>query len=56
METEIKRLILQKAESLVNLLEYCDDGDFIDQVLFAVQDCDTLTLGNMLEEAEDENA
>ena len=49
----LKQAIANKAAELVALLEHCDDGDFIDKVLYAVQDGDSLMLWNM-EEAEDE--
>lgn len=46
----LKQLIASKAEELVQLLEHCDDGDFVDRVLMAVNDCDTLALWSMQEE------
>lgn len=51
----LKQAIVSKAEELVALLEHCDDGEFVDKVLYAVQDADSLALWAMEEELNDED-
>lgn len=51
----LKRVIASKAMELMQLLEHCDDGDFIDEIVNAVASCDYATLGD-LESKEDDHA
>lgn len=44
----------EKAMELMQLLEHCDDGDFVDAVCADVASCDYAALDN-LEDAENEN-
>lgn len=55
----LKRLIASKAMELMQLLEHCEDGDFIDAIVNAVASCDYMTLDALEEGQEgksDENA
>lgn len=48
----LKQLIARKALELMQLLEYCDDGDFIDSIVAAVDSCD-YAAPDVLEEDSD---
>ena len=50
----LKRLIASKAMELMQLLEHCEDGDFIDAIVDAVKYCDYAALDNL--EQEDDHA
>lgn len=43
----LKRLIASKALELMQLLEHCDDADYIDAVVDAVKYCDYATLESL---------
>lgn len=47
----LKRLAASKAMELMQLLEHCDDGDFVDAVIAAVASCDYAAL-DKLEDGE----
>lgn len=51
----LKRLAASKAMELMQLLEHCDDGDFVDAICAAVASCDYAALDN-LEDEKNENA
>ena len=46
----LKMLIASKAMELMQLLEHCEDGDFVDSIIAAVASCDYAAL----DELEDE--
>ena len=50
----LKRLIASKAMELMQLLEHCDDGDFIDKTIAAVSFCDYAMLDELEDMQEDE--
>lgn len=50
----LKAIVASKAMELMQLLEHCDDGDFVDAVVSAVASCDYATLDEL--ETSDENA
>lgn len=50
----IKRLIASKALELMQLLEHCNDADFIDDIVDAVKYCDYAALDAL--EQEDDHA
>lgn len=52
----LKRLIASKALELMQLLEHCEDPEFIDRVAMAVTYCDYATLDTLEDETDEENA
>ena len=43
----LERLIASKALELMQLLEHCDDGDFVDEIVAAVAACDYARLDEL---------
>lgn len=48
MTTSEKSILINEALTLINGLSHCDDDDFLDTILSAVNDADTELLENML--------
>lgn len=51
----LKRLIASKAMELMQLLEHCEDGDFVDKTIAAVSFCDYAALDELEDEQEDDD-
>lgn len=49
----LKRLIASKAMELMQLLEHCDDGDYVDSIVAAVASCDYARLDELEQEEEE---
>ncbi len=48
----LKRLIASKAMELMQLLEHCDDSDFVDVIVNAVTYCDYAALDGLEQDGE----